>query len=296
MRTTTADTPPDPFNFLTTHRRQIAERARRIGRRQGLPERDLDDFVADVMVKLIEDDYAVLRSFHGRSRVLTYISVVILHFAHDELNRRWGKWRPSAQARRLGVEAMALERLLYRDGHTFADSERLLLERFPQLRAEDIERLTGQLPAREKRRFDGDELLENLPAAERADNSDVCLERDTRKLRVLALLRRGLATLDPIWQLAITWRYERGQHAAEIARGLDLETREVYRILEHAKRRLRRFLEAQGIDAHVALADLGWDLGGERRQRKGDHNLHPNRPRVRCKSCATGLVTSLSVQ
>lgn len=264
MQSSTADIPPDPLNFLTTHRRQIAERARRIGRRQGLPERDLDDFVADVMVKLIEDDYAVLRAFHGRSRVLTYVSTVILHLAHDELNRRWGKWRPSAQARRLGVEAVALERSLYRDGHTFVDSERLLLERFPQLRAEDVERLASQLPAREKRRFDSDEQLENLPAAERADDSDVCIERDARKCRVLTLLRRGLATLDPIWQLAITWRYERGQHAAEIAHGIGLETREVYRILEHAKRRLRRFLEAQGIDAHVALADLGWDLVDDR--------------------------------
>ncbi|NJL27412.1 MAG: sigma-70 family RNA polymerase sigma factor [Thermoanaerobaculia bacterium] len=257
--TMVAEKPADPLNLLTSHRRQIAERARRIGRRQGLPESDLDDFVADVMVKLIEDDYAVLRAFHGRSRVLTYVSTVILHLAQDERNRRWGKWRASAEARRLGLEAMTLERLLYREGHTSTDAERLLCEHFPRLRAEEAERLATLLPTREGRRFDSDDELDSMPAADRADDGDQVTERTVRKSRVLNLLRRGLAGLDPSWQLAIRQRYEQGWPAAEIARGIGLGTREVYRILEHAKRRLRRFLATEGIDAATALADLGWD-------------------------------------
>src|SRR5262245_60854618 len=42
--------------------------ARATARRAGLAASEVDDFLSDVHLKLVEDGYAVLRSFGGRSR------------------------------------------------------------------------------------------------------------------------------------------------------------------------------------------------------------------------------------
>ena len=58
----------------------------------------------------------MLRRFEGRSSLTTYITVVVQRLFLDRRNRLWGKWRPSAEARRLGPTAVLLERLVSRDG------------------------------------------------------------------------------------------------------------------------------------------------------------------------------------
>src|SRR5207247_4910890 len=87
---------------------------------------DAEDFASTVKLRLIEDDYEVLARFEGRSSLKTYLTVVVNRFYLDYQTQRFGKWRSSAEARRLGPVALRLEVLLYRDGLTFEEASGVL--------------------------------------------------------------------------------------------------------------------------------------------------------------------------
>ena len=70
-------------------------------RRHRLSGPEAEDFAAEVHLHFIERDSEVLRRFEGRSSLRTFLSVVINRLLLDYRNRLWGKWRPSAEARRL---------------------------------------------------------------------------------------------------------------------------------------------------------------------------------------------------
>jgi RNA polymerase sigma factor (sigma-70 family) len=249
----------DPRMFLSAHYQSISNQARQIGRRQGLPEQYLDDFVGDVMVKLLEGDCAVLRVFEGRAGFRSYVSAVIVHLAQDRRNHLWGKWRPTAEARRLGPLAVALERLLARDGFCLTEAARKLQECF-EVDLAEIEALAARLPLRPRRRLvELDGLEDELPGNENQVDT-LTLRAGRRELR--GSLAQALARLDRRTRQVLAWRFERGCRAEEIARALDLRPREVYGILDSARKKLRRELETCGFDALSALAGLGRDIFG----------------------------------
>jgi len=82
--------------------------ARATAHRARLSASETDDFLSDVHLKLVEDDFAVLRSFKGRSRLTTFLLTVLQRAAFDFRNARWGRWRASAQAERQGTTALRL--------------------------------------------------------------------------------------------------------------------------------------------------------------------------------------------
>jgi len=48
-----------------------------VSSRHHLPGTDADDFDSHVKMKLIEDDYGILRKFEGRCSLRTYLTIVI---------------------------------------------------------------------------------------------------------------------------------------------------------------------------------------------------------------------------
>src|SRR5215510_1984357 len=70
-------------------------------RRHRLSAAEADDFRSEVRLHFIDRDYEVLRRFEQRSSLPTYVTVVIQRLFLDYRNRLWGKWRPSADAKRL---------------------------------------------------------------------------------------------------------------------------------------------------------------------------------------------------
>ena len=71
-------------------------------RRNHLDAGESDDFASHVRFKLLEDDYGVIRKFEGRSSLSTYLTTVIQRLYFQYRVQLWGKWRPSAEAKRLG--------------------------------------------------------------------------------------------------------------------------------------------------------------------------------------------------
>ena len=118
------------------HRPAIEQAIRAVCRRQRLLPEDAEDFAGVVRLHLIDKDFAVLRRFEGRSSLGTYLLAVITHLGQDWRNARWGKWRPSAEARRHGPVGLQLERLIRRDGFTLDEAcETLKTSTNPQVQA-----------------------------------------------------------------------------------------------------------------------------------------------------------------
>ena len=105
--------------------------ARSIALRHRLPPDALEDFAGTVRLKLIEGDYRILREFEGRSSLNTYLTIVISRLFLDYRDGFWRRWRPSARAIALGPDAVLIEQLTAREGHTL--SEALQLMRATQL-------------------------------------------------------------------------------------------------------------------------------------------------------------------
>ena len=117
-------------------------------RRYQLNTDDAEEFVSIVNVKLIDDDYAVLRAWEQRSSFKTYISIVVQRVALDYRIQTWGKWRASAEAKRLGELAEEVERLLLRDDRSLDEVLVALVQKHPHLTRESLRELADRFPVR----------------------------------------------------------------------------------------------------------------------------------------------------
>ena len=70
---------------------------------------DAEDFASCVKLRLIENDYEILGGSRARSTLKTYLTAVIQRLYLDYQVQRFGKWRPSALARKLGPVCLRLE-------------------------------------------------------------------------------------------------------------------------------------------------------------------------------------------
>jgi RNA polymerase sigma factor for flagellar operon FliA len=226
-----------------------------VSSRHHLPGVDADDFDSHVKLKLIEDDYAILRKFQGRSSLRTYLTVVIQRLFLDYRISAWGKWRPSAEATRGGEIAVLLERLIGRDGYGFEEACELL-ETNHQVtvpRAE-LERIAGRLPSRTRRRFESEEALAQIAADQPAlDEAIADRERARTAARVDGVLKAVMAGLEAQDRLILALRFQDGRTVVEIARMLRLDQKGLYRRLDRLLKDLRGAMAAQGVDSAAAL-------------------------------------------
>ena len=85
-----------------------------IGRRHRLPADAIEELQSAVHLKIIDNDYEVLRKFDGRSNIRTYLTSVVQRHFLDSRTAVWGRWRPCACARRAGPAGVLLDQLLIR--------------------------------------------------------------------------------------------------------------------------------------------------------------------------------------
>src|SRR5688500_13959953 len=87
-------------------------------RQHGVWDADAEDVASWMRMKVIEDDYAIILNHRGDSTLKTYLASVVNRQFHEYGRQRWGRWRVSAAAERLGPPAPELETLVHRDGYT----------------------------------------------------------------------------------------------------------------------------------------------------------------------------------
>ena len=179
-------------------------------RRHHLTAAEGDDFASEVRLHIIERNYEPLRRFEGRSTLRTYLTVVVTRLFLDYRNRLWGKWRPSAEARRQGPQAILLERLVTRDGWTFDQALETLrinhgVEVTDALRAFGV-KLTHRAPTRQ---FVAEiEAAEIESTAPPADANVLRAEQDFLAKRVQTALDRVRQTLTAEHRLILRMRFE----------------------------------------------------------------------------------------
>jgi RNA polymerase sigma factor (sigma-70 family) len=214
-----------------------------------LSSADTLDFTQTVHLSLLQRDYSIFRQFSGRSSLRTYLLVVVTRLLIDWRNSTHGKWRPSAVAVRLGPEAVALERLMIRDGHPLNEAVEIRTERSGRPAA-DLRDLARQLPARVPRRMVGEEMLTDVPAPAAADPVEAGEARQA-SVRVRAALGRALAQLPQQDRELIRMRWVRECSVREIGETLALEPKALYRRFDRMLRTLRDELVASGITRPV---------------------------------------------
>jgi RNA polymerase sigma factor (sigma-70 family) len=236
--------------------------------RHGLRGADAEDFASTVLERLIENDYAVRAKFQGRSSLKTYLATVISRFYLDFQVQRFGKWRPSAQARRLGTVAVRLERLLYRDGLTFSEACGVLQTDFGVTESrEALYELSLKIPRRTRRmpRLGDDPEGPNEPTPPApADGASEFQQAERQDLadRTFCVIRWSLAQRPARDRILLRLHLEDGRTLAQVARLLGEEQKSLYRRRDAIYMQLRRDLEAEGIgvkDAQELLSTLDWD-------------------------------------
>jgi RNA polymerase sigma factor for flagellar operon FliA len=241
----------DPSHLYVEHLDAINRIAESLCRRNGIRGADAEDFASEVRLKLLQDDYAVLRKHRGACSTTTFLTVVISNLFRDHRIKLWGKWRPSAEARRRGEAAVLLEAAVYRDGRTFEEACGVL-EQHGRLnvRRDELRRLMTELPYRAPRRG-VDEAVDvaDVPATDSADGSVLGDERDQRLQAAKQALDRAVAQLDPEDRLIIRMHFFEGLSIADVARGLGVAQKPLYPRIKRILETLSGALGAEGIGA-----------------------------------------------
>jgi RNA polymerase sigma factor (sigma-70 family) len=245
--------------LFLTHLRMIQGVAAAIARQHRLSPPEAEEFTADVQLRIIRDDYAVLRKFRGRCTLRTFLTVVIGRMCLDYRDAEWGKWRPSARSRRAGDVAVLLERLTVRDGLTFAEACTVIETNYHlTVERDTLERIHARFRARTRPRFVSGEESGDEPASPRsADDAVVGAEQNALVARATEALAAALTTIAPQDRLVLKLQFCDGLSVAAIARMLEIDHKELYRRLERLLGRLRAILESAGVIGPEVLAALG---------------------------------------
>jgi RNA polymerase sigma factor for flagellar operon FliA len=215
---------------------------------------DAEDFAASVHLALIENDYGVLRRYQGRSAFSTYLTVVIERLMEDDRNRTMGRWRPSAEATRLGPAALLLESLVRRDRRSFEEALPLVQTVDPSLTREQIQSMLQQIPERSPRAqiTQLDDVAAVLRTPDETDAAALWNEARPLSAQTNEIVRDTLAALPAEDRALLQFRFAESMKIADISRMLRLPQRPLYRRIEALLERFRASLAAAGVDGRAA--------------------------------------------
>lgn len=210
---------------------------------------EVEEFGSYVKFKLIESNYAIIRKFEGRSSFSTYMTTVIQRMFFQYRVQMWGKWRPSAAAKRLGDKGITVERLLTRDGFTHAEAAAILTSGSdPVLSLAEIEAIYLRLPVRVPRPVLVS-AMENVEIGPSIDTEGELFqgERGDAARHTAATIDAVMALMEPEDQMILRMRFWAGRKVPEIGAALGLDGKKLYKRIDKLLSQLRLALEEAGI-------------------------------------------------
>ena len=241
--------PVADVSLFSEHCQLIEAVIRAVIRRRRITPDQAEDFGSEARLNLLKDGCAVIRSFRGESSLRTYLIRVVDRMLLDYRVEIWGKWRPSARARRLGGLAIQLDKLTSRDGMTFSEAAETLRTNL-QVAQTDAE-LWGiycQLPDRKPRMLVSEDALKALPAA----GAPAVEPLQADGTWMFGALQRALGRLEPEDRMLVHQRFFGRMRPVHIARTRGLDQKRLYARFAQILGKLRAFLEAEGIDPAAA--------------------------------------------
>jgi len=232
---------------------------RAVCRRHQIPADEAAEFSASVFLKVIEDDYAVLRRFRSSGDPKAFLFTVVYHHLLDCRNQQWGKWRASARARQLGSAAIYLEQLVVRDRIHVREAVAVLANHPRwELSSHDVRQLHEQLQHRVPRcRPVGLGDVEDryaTPAVPTVIEMDELRDEAQRARRALASAIRGLPDDE---RRLLRMRFQDGRPISEIAATLRLDAKSLYRRFGRILGQLREDLERRKLTKTIVRGLVG---------------------------------------
>lgn len=221
--------------------------------RNGLVGDDADEFSSWAKFRLVENDYAILGKFKNRSKLKTYLTAVLAMQYSEYRIHEWGRWRPSAVARLNGILAVQLERLLTRDGMTLAQAGEYLRTAGCTTQSDgELAAVAKTFPRRTPQR--PVQSVQSPVDAAAPDLADAGVEMEEDEMQVASIkvaLNAAMEELSAQDRLLLRLRHMEAMTIADIARGLALPQKPLYRQLTRAEKLLRTCLERAGITLDV---------------------------------------------
>jgi RNA polymerase sigma factor (sigma-70 family) len=241
---------------LLAHLPMIQSLLARTARRHRLPDQEVDDFVADATLRIIKNDFAVLRKFRHDCALRTFLAKVADRMCRDYRIALWGKWRPSVNSRRHGKVAVLLEQLTVRDGLTFEEAcsvletnHRLTIDR------ELLTRLHAGFRVRSRQRYVTGIDLDEVPEIRRGDG--VTAASSEIVVGASEALSTAYAQLPPEDRQLLRLRYCDAMSIACIARAVGLDQKRLYSRMKRLIARLKAILESRGVNGAEVVSSLG---------------------------------------
>lgn len=250
------DWPMSKFSQLLERELPLIERITNvICRRSGMQPDEIEEFAAEVKLRLVKNDYAILRAYAGRSSFNTYIAAVIKRMLIDYRRHLRGKWHDSAEAKRLGPLGIDVERAIVRDGRTPQETLTLLKDTHPGITIAEIERIRESLPVK-IRHFRVP--IEEADSIESTGDTDRVVRMDMAA-RISAVVCAFIDNLPAEEQLIYRLRFDCDMTVAQISRSLHRDQQVLYRLLYKHFGALRAELTKVGVDARAVENLIGSD-------------------------------------
>jgi RNA polymerase sigma factor (sigma-70 family) len=245
----------DPQELFLSNLDAIDRAIAYVCHRNHLSPQDAEEFNSEVKTKLIEGNYSVLRKFEGRSSFSTYMTTVIQRLYFQWRVQMWGKWRPSAEAKRLGEKAITLERMLTRDGFTFGEALETLTTGTRAYTREEVEAIYLRLPERQPRPVLVGAVAPDAAPAVDPDRELFTAERRKRARAAAAAIDEAIARMEPESQLVLRMRFWHNRKVPDIATALRVDAKRLYKRIDRLLETLRGALEKANIDREM-IAEL----------------------------------------
>ncbi len=233
---------------------------REVCRSARLRDDEAEDFASSVRLALMENDYAVLRKWEGRSSLAGYLFIVIRRMLADRRDHEFGRWHSSNEAVRLGPSGVLLEKLLIRDGRPFEEVLPVVLARHPSLTYAEIAGMAARFPRRQGRLRAvplDDASEESLASGERTDGRALSAEAQRLSGDASRVVRLTIESWSDEDAMMLRFHYGSSMTIAEISRMLGLPQRPLYRRIEALLAKLRAALAAAGLDAGTLTSIIG---------------------------------------
>ena len=248
----------DYQRLLLDHLDLVDQIVRTIGRRRHLSAAEQDDFASFVRLRLVDDNYAILRKFQNRSTLWTYLATVIERLSLDFCAEKWGRWRPSAMADRLGHVAVLLERLVTRDSHTIEEAmEVVRTNHNAALTHADLRRIWDQLPVRVRTTEVGEEAAAAVSSADSSESFVEDADRQKRIERLQRALATAFAQIAAQDRVLIALRFDQDLSMVEIAKLTGSSVPTLHRRLDKSVKQLRLALTGAGFDPREVANLIG---------------------------------------
>lgn len=227
----------------------INQIVRTVGRRRHLSAAEREDFASFVHLRMVDDDYAILRKFQNRSTLWTYLAAVIERLSLDFCAEKWGRWRPSAMAERIGPVAVLIERLVNRDSHSLDEALEILRTNHDVSVSDgELRKIWEQLPLRMRNTEVGEEAAQELASNDSSEAAiDEAARRDgiERLQRTLAAAFAQIAAQD---RVLIALRFDQDLSMVDIAKLTGSSVPTLHRRLDKSVKQLRLAMTQAGFD------------------------------------------------